>query len=168
MKNNIIDKYGEPFTLEELGEKVVKQINSNIQKANEVVLFKWNIQHTEKVSNSHNCPIEGVKNFARSTPFPKSYPGWTGRVWLVLKKDTLSFGSDPLKNTHVHFGSGGYGYYDLTEKLNHGQSYEHYYPLSWDFRVFQDDWKCLVWSAFMTENKLPHHHVFCYNAEKTV
>ena len=79
IKDNILKiNGGEPRSLDELVSCVIKVINT----VTPVKGFAWDIRKGE-VSNSHDCPMDGVTNWSRSdTSLPTSYPGWCGRVWI--------------------------------------------------------------------------------------
>lgn len=80
-----------------------------------------NIQWTNSASNSHYCPRGGVTNWGGQhvdrdgNPFPKGYPGYTGRIEYQMSHD-IGFGSDLMRNLGIHTGTGGgtgdnrYGY----------------------------------------------------------
>ncbi len=76
-----------------------------------------NIQHSDSVSNSHNCPRGGVTNWSRRDPSkPTGYPGWSGRIEYQMSHNLPGFGSDLMRGTGINTGSGGgisnnrYGY----------------------------------------------------------
>jgi hypothetical protein len=76
-----------------------------------------NIQHSDSVSNSHNCPRGGVTNWSRRDPSkPTGYPGWHGRIEYQMSHSLPGFSSDLMRSTGVNPGSGGginqhrYGY----------------------------------------------------------
>ena len=73
-----------------------------------IKITKLNLHWSDRVSNSHNRPRDGVTNWDRNVDKPMGYPGWAGRIEFQLSHD-LGFGSDVLNNTGIHTGSGGGG-----------------------------------------------------------
>jgi hypothetical protein len=73
------------------------------------------LTYTDRVSNSHSSPYNGVTNWGGDTllkdgtPAPRGYPGFTGRIELHMPVEPLSFSSDVFKGTRIHTGSGGGG-----------------------------------------------------------
>ena len=79
------------------------------------------VNWSDSVSNSHDCPRGGVTNWGRrdvladGTPAPTGYPGWAGRIEFQLSH-ALGFGSDIMEPIGIHTGTGGgvedkrYGY----------------------------------------------------------
>ena len=110
IKKDILKVYGrEPTTLDELAECVIKVIDRQTPVAG----FVWHIRHDTSVSNTHDCPIDGVTNWGgRDQNRPFGYPGWEGRVWIRYKSDKETWGSDPFRATLTHTGAGGWGSYD--------------------------------------------------------
>lgn len=74
------------------------------------------LRWSDRVSNSHSHPRNGVSNWGRHADLPDGYPGWEGWVEYELSEDLPSFGSEVFKDTGIHTGSGGargrsrYGY----------------------------------------------------------
>lgn len=98
-----------------------------------------NLMYDDKVSNSHNCPINGVTNWHGSEEKPSGYPGWTAH-WIIgmsnkiRKKTHFSdlFESYPWQNEKiystilgVHTSSGGVWYRSDNDKQE--EVYIHYY-----------------------------------------
>lgn len=108
---------------------------------------KWNhlkleiiqeeLKFSQKVSNTHVCPHNGVTNWWSNEGLPKGYPGWTAH-WVIglSKKDynSISFLSTIFEGypdkrceftlTGIHCGSGG------SWSKPHGgkcEEYLHYY-----------------------------------------
>lgn len=113
---------------------------------------QFNLNWSDHVSNSHNCPHNGVENFNQSynrklgKNLPESYPGWTGRVeWIVawpkewegfyLGSQLFAKGSFRSGRQRAHTGSGGGGGMRYSEK--HGC---HVMSFGYDFRIFAADW----------------------------
>jgi hypothetical protein len=66
------------------------------------------IQHSDSVSNSHNCPRGGVTNWSRRDPDkPTGYPGWSGRIEYQMSHNLPGFSSDLMRGTGINTGSGG-------------------------------------------------------------
>lgn len=79
----------------------------------ELLWFKVeSLNWSDSVSNSHNCPLNGVTNWGhRDKNAPISYPGWTGKIsYQTTDEDTntYEFGGDMWKGTGVNTGTGGY------------------------------------------------------------
>lgn len=74
-----------------------------------------NLTYSDTVSNSHDCPHNGVTNWggdktlADGTPAPRGYPGFSGRIELTMPVEPLSFCSDVFEGTRIHTGTGGGG-----------------------------------------------------------
>jgi hypothetical protein len=74
------------------------------------------VTYSDRVSNSHNCPRDGVTNWDRNNHKPMDYPGWHGRIEFKCSHDVPSFFSDMWEGTGIHIGTGGgiknnrYGY----------------------------------------------------------
>jgi len=176
---------GEPSSLDELAQCVIAVINqqpadrwrSKNSRVCRVAGFAWRIVWTD-VSNTHYAPINGVTNWGgRSQDAPRSYPGWTGRVWIRYAKPVDSFGSDPFQATLTYPGTGGWGSYDGPwEQISrvHFKTFGHdrkcAYPqpqiYSWDYRLFAGDWpqvtqsleKQRVWSILQSQPVKGDHH----------
>jgi hypothetical protein len=80
----------------------------------------WN----DCVSNTHDCPHNGVTNWSSDEDKPKGYPGWTGRIQFKLSHRIPGFSSNLLEGTRIHTGSGGGG----------GDTY------SYSVAFFEEDW----------------------------
>lgn len=164
-KKAIIDLWGrDPETLDELAHCVIAVIESRFSKEYnkappyKVLGFAWELRHSNEVSNTHECPLDGVTNWGRRDPTaPSYYPGWVGRVWI--RYDGVMAGSAPFVRTLTHPGTGGYGGYNGPwEKLQLARHYHMQqknqknlepppYPelmiFSWDYKFFDSDWPCL-------------------------
>lgn len=78
--------YGsEPTNLDDLARCIIAIANNSTEVGNSIVGFSWDIKYGQ-ISNTHNCPLNGVTNFKSAANLPKNYPGWQGRVWLRLAK----------------------------------------------------------------------------------
>lgn len=180
IKNRAVALWGhEPQSLDELAKCVIELINLYPSRTSEkvrVVGFKWDI-HRGQVSNSHCQPINGVSNWGGDPKLPKSYMGWSGRVWIRYKKDFNTFGSDPFRNTLTYPGTGGFGCYNgpwtklmaarYEKKASKSTEPQVY---SWDYRFFEDDWpgilqdqlyKDMLFNAIKNpDTSVNMHHVF--------
>jgi hypothetical protein len=166
-KDNILKIYGrEPTTLDELGDCVRMVASTHcerrLEKRNKLVVsppttvigLAWDIRYTDHVSNTHSEPINGLSNFSQDDDKPKHYPGFTGRVWIRYKNEEgYTFGSDPMRITCTHTGTGGIGGYGGPwEKVMHQRFARHRHAeadfprvmaYSWDYRIYLDDWPAL-------------------------
>lgn len=65
-----------------------------------------NVNFSESISNSHEAPINGIKNWNRDNDKPKYYPGWSGQIkgLVTVNNPTTSFSSaaDYLFNQYGH------------------------------------------------------------------
>ena len=137
MKNKVIQTIGQPSDLDEVGKFVVEHQNNYILTGNnEILSLTWQINYSDSISNSHSCPIKGRTNFSRKNGIVKGYPGWAGRIWIVYKKSR----NVPIRlnESRIHMGTGGYGLYNHPHFNNN--LYINYYPVSFDFRFYRDDW----------------------------
>ena len=170
IKENILKVYGrEPKSLGELAQCVIEVIDSQENrdhwynpkkhkprefKNHKVVGFAWDVSRSEEVSNTHSAPEGYPQNWARrDESLPKSYPGWTGRVWIRYADDPYSFSSSgTFEKTLTHTGTGGFGGYNgpwegvgsaRFRRYGHSNTKTaypeiHYY--SWDYRFYDLDW----------------------------
>lgn len=100
------------------------------------------LQWDNSVSNTHYCPHNGVTNWGgQKKDAPCGYPGWQGRIEYELSHDLPGFGSDLMKGTRIHTGTGG-----STNSTNYG----------FDVKFFADDWPGLakgqVWETLKGTN----------------
>lgn len=154
-QKHIIDIYGrEPATLDEVAEAVLAVMQHSTE--GNIAGLSWNVLYSSSVSNTHSCPIDGVKNWSRLLG-PIGYPGWTGRVWIRYHRRLKNFGSDGFFQTLTYTGTGGWGNYDgpwryLLDKVLHCQQNQimpaieipDVITYSYDFHFFLDDWPQLV------------------------
>lgn len=86
------------------------------------------------VSNSHDCPHNGITNWEGDASKPRGYPGWSGRVaWTVQWPEELNglhLAGDIFESplTRINTGSGG------------GTSAGPEQKYGYDFKVFAADW----------------------------
>ena len=141
--NYLSNKYGDPISLSDLFMSVCKYIQTSALKEGELLQLGVELQWDNEISNSHSCPIGGVKNFVRKPGIVMSYPGWKGRLWTMLSNDAktrYSFTSKMFEDIGIHTGTGGFGAYGNTT-IDHfdGDEYEDASPYSWDLKVFSAD-----------------------------
>lgn len=104
----------------------------------EIKIVHLSLDYSDCISNSHNCPRNGVTNWGGTTklkdgtPAPRGYPGFRGNIKIQLPVEPLSFASNVLRGTGIHTGSGGAG----------GSG--HY---GYDVKFFLDDWPGLAKSV---------------------
>ena len=81
--------------------------------ASELKTVRFNVSYTDKASNSHANPLDGVSNWCgRDKDQPTSYPGLTGSIFFEYenynKKKVDIFGSYNAGILGICTGSGGY------------------------------------------------------------
>lgn len=151
MKQAIIDRYGkEPSTMDELAECVLMTIQHKTKK--KCVGFQWEVEYDRKVRNSHSAPQSGVVNWTADDDKPTRYRGFSGRVWIRYKNDSVRFGSDGLSGTLIYSGTGGFGSYNgpwtrVSSAYHHevylvGEKSWFTEPqiYSFDLKIWLDDW----------------------------
>lgn len=98
------------------------------------------VKYNYFVSNSHQCPDNGVTNWCAKNPGVTSYPGWEGSIKGTLERPKKYDGNYPyseaLEVVGLKTGSGGGG--------NQGWQY--------DVKIFLADWPGL--GQILTVNKL--------------
>lgn len=105
----------------------------------------FHLKYSSHVSNSHNCPHNGVtcwSSHEAKDGRPTGYPGWHGRFDYVVQSHKGQTGcypgsSDMWKSTRIHSGSGGGGGYRDQEK-NFLQSF------GFSFSLFAADWPAMA------------------------
>lgn len=176
LKQRILDVYGkEPAGLDDLARCVMAIINSNCKTP--ILGFKWNMTHGT-VSNTHSCPLNGVRNWNNSPDKPIRYPGWTGRVWIRYA-DGTGRGSEHFNGTLTYPGTGGFGGYDgdweqvykaymKVHRYRRGKPEVYPEPqiYSWDYRFYDSDWPDL-YKPFLFDmlagKGYPTRHMFSWN-----
>lgn len=87
-----------------------------------------NINYKDRVSNTHDCPHNGVTNFFCKNNLPQGYPGYRGQLEGRLKREKKYMSEYPFSNilnlVRVLTGSGGGG------NAHFG----------WEVSIFLDDW----------------------------
>lgn len=138
----------EPESLDDLALGIIKVIS----KKAPVLGFAWNVRYAN-VSNTHSCPESGKMNWAGRNPdIPRSYPGWTGRVWIRVGPNKSTFGSELFERTLTYSGTGGAGgyggpfekisiaYYQRYRSKRPADGYPYPLVYSYDYRFYADDW----------------------------
>lgn len=107
-----------------------------------IAITYLSITHSASVSNTHDCPHNGVTNWSRrdefrdGTPKPTGYPGWQGRIEYQVSH-SLSGITDLLGPARIHTGTGG-------GLDNHKYGF--------DVKLFDSDWPSLTSYQVLTEN----------------
>lgn len=193
IKDNLLKIWGrEPQDLDDLAECCIAVLNSQPAARNgrsngqrvKVVGLRWDIRFQESVSNTHECPIDGVTNWGgRTEGAPRGYPGWMGRVWVRYADKFDGWSSDPLRATLTYPGTGGFGGYNGPwERLYHcwyeargrkrGSKVDWPEPqiFSWDYRFFQQDFPALgalrVWDI-LADRSTDQRHAFFWGDPET-
>jgi len=151
----------EPTTLDELGFAIIKYINNapryckfKLNKTFQPIVLglKWDISYSSTISNTHSSPVTGETNFSCLSGKPRSYPGFSGRLWVRYASDNYDmFGSEPINDALTYTGSGGGGSYkgpwthiNSIHFSRFGYDKSPPYPrpsiFSWDYKIFVDDW----------------------------
>ena len=108
-----------------------------------IVEFKtFDLRYNDSVSNSHNCPHDGVQNFMRDENTPRGYPGWQGRFDYIVQSHKSQLHSYPGSSetwtkTRIHTGTGGGGGHK-DQEINFLQSF------GYDVRLFYSDWPAMA------------------------
>lgn len=149
-RDSLFKKYGEPTNMEELARFVVNASNDKIPKKEHIVGIYWVVRYGD-VGCTHSAPIMGEQNWSSRLDLPRSYKGFSGRVWIRknVETDFCSL-SQRIAKSYTYTGSGGGGaYYNGPwTKLSH--MYLQYYGMgcslekklnifSWDYRMYADD-----------------------------
>lgn len=139
---------------------VKNYLTSKTLKPTPIIDFQvFSLSWSSQVSNSHDCPHDGVINFwRRDESLPISYPGWTGRIEYTVQSFPDQLGcypgsSDMWKNTRIHSGTGGGGGHE-DQRKNNCQSF------GYDFYLFASDWpamtdaynKTITWASLSDRN----------------
>jgi uncharacterized C2H2 Zn-finger protein len=109
-------------------------LKNDISNIFSIQILSLDIEWKNNISNSHNCPHNGVKNwrrdekFADGTPKPKYYSGWRGRISFRLSHD-IGITSNLFNGTRINLACGG------------GNSTVN---ITYDVIFFDDDWPNLT------------------------
>lgn len=136
--------------LDEFGNKIFCQLDEGL-KSNRLLGMCWDIGYSQKVSNTHSCPRNGVTNWSCVPEKPKGYRGFHGRLWLRYADTMESDARDALFNARIHTGTGGYGSYNGPWSAVTDMYYSKFKGVmckapnincySWDFRFYIDDFE---------------------------
>lgn len=80
-----------------------------------ITIEHLSLTYSDCVSNSHDCPHNGVTNWGGrdtlkdGTLAPRGYPGFSGSITFKTSHEPYSFASNILEGTRIHTGSGGGG-----------------------------------------------------------
>ena len=75
----------------------------------QIKIVKLTVRWDQHVSNSHNAPFNGVKNWCgRDKELPTGYPGWRGHITIQMTPIN-TFSSRVFENTGLNTGGGGGG-----------------------------------------------------------
>jgi len=129
----------------------VKNYHSgNKLKPTPIIKFEaFQISYRDSVSNSHNCPHDGVTNFNQSynrqqgKNLPEGYPGWRGRFDYTVQshaKQLHSYpgSSDMWGGTRIHTGTGGGGGGTPEQEKMFQQNF------GYDVNLFASDWPVMA------------------------
>jgi hypothetical protein len=119
-------------------------------KPTPIIKFKtFQIRYRDSVSNSHNCPHDGVTNFSQSynrqqgKNIPEGYPGWQGRFDYTVQSHDKQLHSYPGRSemwikTRIHTGTGGGGGANPEEEKLFLQNF------GYDVKLFASDWPAMA------------------------
>lgn len=108
--------------------------------------LRFVLRYSDRVSNTHRCPINGVTNWGGRDPeAPKGYPGYSGSVewWTILDRKNVDshiagdLFEDPL--VCINTGTGGGGSLDNLGMVKYRYGVE----------IFLDDWPGLRKEVFL-------------------
>lgn len=149
-RDALFKKYGEPTNMEELARFVVNASNDKLPKREHIVGIYWEVRYGD-VGCTHSAPIMGEQNWSGKLDLPRSYKGFSGRVWIrkKIENDFCSL-SERIAKSYTYTGSGGGGAYNGPwTKLSHMHSQYHGMGrvspeeklniFSWDYRMYADD-----------------------------
>lgn len=108
--------------------------------------LKLDVGWSDRISNSHSSPQNGVQNFNSSNNLPRGYPGWSGRVWIRYAQEARPWGSDSLLQVLLHTGTGGAGAYggpwqDISSDLYAAD------PKRYNRDMHLYSWDCKIWAS---------------------
>jgi hypothetical protein len=123
-----------------IGKRTRKGVVFPMPKLREVIFE--DMRYSTQISNSHDCPKGGVTSNSRDPSVPRGYPGWGGRVTLIIdwpeEWSGWYLGSKLFEPRLfcIHTGTGGGG--SNAHNLKNTQKF------SWDVRVFEADWPAMA------------------------
>jgi hypothetical protein len=119
-------------------QKVAKQTCCNV----EIVKIEWDdFRYSETVSNSHSCPVNGVTNWCGTNDnlgYPRSYPGWTSKIYVQLSNLKYS-NLSTLLNLVEGLNTGNGGIHRTGSGNYPTRDPEDYYVMSYEISIFQQD-----------------------------
>lgn len=133
-------------------DRVAHAVIDKISQQTPVAGFSWEIRFYTSVSNTHEAPQNGVRNFTGDPDLPTGYPGFGGCVWIRYGDDHEKHlpGSEPFGGTRTYPGTGGSGGYNGPWTRTHSLWHKHRKILrdefpepsiySWNYRFFLEDW----------------------------
>jgi len=123
--------------IEDFGNAIVRQMQKNLNKWDKTLLYlKITAKYTPTARNTHSCPKEGIKNFEYDPKLPRSYPGWSGRVWAGFSGCPPGFSDSAFTDSGLYAGSGGGGTYSVVLPK---MVTEHCYPVGYDCIIYEQD-----------------------------
>lgn len=151
-RDKLFHIYGEPTNMEELALFVVNVSNHGKTEEQLITGISWDVT-SGPVSNTHNSPITGVQNWRGESNLPRSYTGFSGRVWIRKngEDEFISLG-ERISKSFTYTGSGGGGSYngpweELEQQyIKHKGLFEYKKELrlfSWDYKFYTDDFPFL-------------------------
>lgn len=186
--NNTVNNF-----IQELTHIIIDRVNHKLKNGCKVTGMQLTLAWYDRVSNGRSAPVGKPTNFSGRSHLPISYPGWSGRAWIRYNKNCSDGwgGSDPIRGTGLHTGTGGFGTYDgpwsplirsiFDARLIETISLKQYNDLeqicySWDCRVFADDFPEIL-DLFETDrlfdtiakgNSVQRQYSYCWNDPDTV
>jgi hypothetical protein len=105
------------------------------------------MQWSDRVSNSHSCPINGTTNWDCDDTLPTGYPGFNGRIALRFDRSPTGFSTDVLHGSCAHGGSGGWRpsvkvWKDVSRRATDANLPGHY--TEYELRIYVEDFPKLA------------------------
>lgn len=140
---------GDPYDWDSVGKKVGRGKNAQVMPQPRVLKITHRLRWSDSVSNSHSCPVGGVKCWGSNEAKdgrPRGYPGWQGQIeWLVewpkefdsvyLGSDLFSRGTFHSGRQRAHTGTGGGAGGHMNKEFNTWCQKPGY-----SFSIFAADW----------------------------
>lgn len=180
MLAQLFDQFGEPATMDELGDWLVQGVESVSQA--KVATLWWRVRYNAHASNTHGCPIRGETNWTVKDSLPTGYPAMTGRIYICYDSgpgwynDWDHPSSEPLNLCSIDTGSGGSGGHPSLVPMDVMANYSsvsgpHPHHYSWEVRIWLDDFpKLAKWVerqhliSGLAENQIaPLLHTYVYS-----